>query len=379
LRIRDAKLLQMIRERRGLIMTVHSVFAKKWPAILALIFIGVLVTTAAWAAPIHDRLSAPQAEGAAVVPVIPYQGRLLDPSTGEPKADGTYAMTFRIYDAASSGNILWTETKDVGVSQGLFFTYLGDVTGLNPAFFDGGDRWLGVKVEADAETTPHMRLGFAPYAFWSVNADTLDGQDSSAFAPASHNHDDRYINTAGPDFISGNDAEAILIVEQTGSGPAIETTGGIHTDSITYNTARTHHVAIPGEAFQPGSNVNYVNTYGSGGAYIDATGFQALVAPVYPPDGANVVKVTAYFYDASSGDITARLSRLGFAGGYGVLGEVNSSGTSGYQNVTDTTIDMPTIDNTSGGYQAYVYSNAWDGNNLRIMGMVITYIINEAP
>lgn len=359
-------------------MTVHSAFAKKWSVIWVLIFIGVLVATAAWAAPTRDRLPAPRAEGAAVVPVIPYQGRLLDPSTGEPKADGTYAMTFRLYDAASGGNILWTETKDVGVSQGLFFTYLGDVTALDPALFDGADRWLGVKVETDAETIPRMHLGFAPYALWSANADALDGQDASAFAPGNHDHDSRYVNTAGPDSMSGNNSGPILKVQQTGGGPAIQTTGGIRTDGIAYNAARTHYLAIPGEAFQPGSNVNYFNTYGMGGAYI-ASGSGALVTPVYLPDGATVVRLTVYFDDASSSDMTVSLGRLSLmSGGYSHLAEVTSSGAGGYYNLSDTTINGPTIDNTNGGYQIYAYSNAWN-SDLKLMGVVVTYTVDEVP
>jgi len=123
---------------------------------------------------------------AATTHVLSYQGRLLDPSTGNPKADGAYTMTFRVYDAASGGNTLWTETKDVAVSKGLFSTLLGDTTALDPAVFDGNDRWLGVKVGADAETTPRMRLAFVPYATWARNAGLLNGQDSTFYQNANN-------------------------------------------------------------------------------------------------------------------------------------------------------------------------------------------------
>src|SRR5512139_2484874 len=52
-------------------------------------------------------------------PVIHYQGRLLDPSTGNPKPNGTYNMTFRIYDVAMGGTALWSEAKSVFVGNGL--------------------------------------------------------------------------------------------------------------------------------------------------------------------------------------------------------------------------------------------------------------------
>lgn len=118
--------------------------------------------------------------------VLSYQGRLADPATGAPKADGSYSMTFRIYDAATGGTILWTEIKDITVSKGLFATLLGDTTALAATIFDGNDRWLGVKVGGDTETTPRMRLAFAPYASYALNAGTLGGQNSAFYRNATN-------------------------------------------------------------------------------------------------------------------------------------------------------------------------------------------------
>jgi hypothetical protein len=220
----------------------------------------------------------------ALTHVINYQGRLVDPTTGAPKADGSYSMTFRIYDDAAAGATLWTEIKDITVSKGLFSTLLGDTTALPATVFDGNDRWLGVKVGADAETTPRMRLAFVPYATWAINAaalggqagafyrnasninagtvpdvridagitrdtevlglitaadglgsgldaDLLDGQSSDAFAATIHSHDDRYftegesdgryVNTSG-DLMSGSRSTPILSVTQSGVGSAIQ-------------------------------------------------------------------------------------------------------------------------------------------------------------
>lgn len=50
------------------------------------------------------------------------------------------------------------------------------------------------------------------------DADLVDGQDSSAFAVATHNHDGAYVNQSGPDSMAGSsDASAILSVTQSGS------------------------------------------------------------------------------------------------------------------------------------------------------------------
>ena len=111
--------------------------------------------------------------------MMKYQGRLLDPATGDPKPDGTYTMTFRIYDVSTGGTALWLETKDVEVKGGLFNTILGDVTSLPQGIFTGQDLWLGVKVGADLETSPRQQLLSMPYAIYAHNADTVDGMEGA--------------------------------------------------------------------------------------------------------------------------------------------------------------------------------------------------------
>jgi hypothetical protein len=128
----------------------------------------------------------------------------------------------------------------------------------------------------------------------------------------------------------------------------------------------------------PGSNVNYQNTYGMGGAYI-ASGSGALVAAVHLPHGATVTSFKVYFNDTSAADMDVWLARLSLAaGGYAILAELSSSGAGGYMNVTDNTIGSAVIDNTIFGYHVYAFSEGWS-SSLRIMGAVITYTINEAP
>ena len=58
--------------------------------------------------------------------LLQYQGRLADPGTGEAVIDGTYTMSFRLYDVESDGTALWNEIKDVSVQGGVFNAMLGD-------------------------------------------------------------------------------------------------------------------------------------------------------------------------------------------------------------------------------------------------------------
>ena len=246
----------------------------------------------------------------ALTHVLSYQGRLADPATGAPKADGSYSMTFRIYDAAAAGTTLWTEIKDIPVSKGLFSTLLGDTTALPTTLFDGNDRWLGVKVLSDAETAPRMRMAFVPYASWALNAgalegqnaafyrnasninagtladaqipaaitrddevitivkgadgsgsgvdaDLLDGQNSTAFAASTHNHDGAYVNQTGPDSMTGSsDTSAIFSVTQSGSQDGVFATtasteageGAIHGRAGTAGPAINSVAAVVGDS-----------------------------------------------------------------------------------------------------------------------------------
>jgi hypothetical protein len=112
-------------------------------------------------------------------PLLQYQGRLTDPGTGEPAADGSHTMTFRLYESASGGNELWTETKDVAVQDGVFSTILGDKTSLDQKVFDGRELWLGVKVGADTEATPRQRVLPVAYALSLVPGAQISNTISS--------------------------------------------------------------------------------------------------------------------------------------------------------------------------------------------------------
>ncbi|MBI3563600.1 MAG: hypothetical protein HY079_00220 [Elusimicrobia bacterium] len=96
---------------------------------------------------------------------VHFQGRLTDPATNAPR-DGAFDMTFKLYDAASGGTALYTETQTgVPVSNGAFSVQLGSTLGLSPDLFTGASMYLGVTVSPDAEMTPRQRLVMAPYAF----------------------------------------------------------------------------------------------------------------------------------------------------------------------------------------------------------------------
>jgi hypothetical protein len=132
------------------------------------------------------------------------------------------------------------------------------------------------------------------------------------------------------------------------------------------------YLVVGSEGFSPGSNVDYFNTYGCGGAYI-VSGSGALVAPLHLPQGATVTEFKVFFCDSSSYDMTVYLDRQNLEScGYSSMAQVTSSGSSGYSSQLDNTIAHPTIDNEHYSYHVYAYCSAWD-SNLKIKGALITY------
>lgn len=91
-----------------------------------------------------------------------YQGVLTD-AGGAFVPDGSYGLTFRLYDVAAGGAALWTEAHPaVTVTQGGFSVVLGLTTPIGLAF----DRtyYLGIEVAAEGEMTPRVRLASSPSA-----------------------------------------------------------------------------------------------------------------------------------------------------------------------------------------------------------------------
>jgi len=100
-----------------------------------------------------------------------YQGVLTDDG-GTVASDGTYQLTFSLYDAETTGNLEWTETHEaVAVTNGIFSVILGSTDPLSIGFDE--EYWLGVSVDGGAELTPRTRLTAAPYSlggdFWKLS------------------------------------------------------------------------------------------------------------------------------------------------------------------------------------------------------------------
>ncbi len=109
-------------------------------------------------------------------PVIPatfnYQGLLRNPDGS--LTTGTYTLTAKVYDAATAGLVLYTETfPNVTVRDGLFNIVLGDdPQGQDlQAALSAAPRYIGLTLVGQGdELIPRQRLHGVPWALYATNA-----------------------------------------------------------------------------------------------------------------------------------------------------------------------------------------------------------------
>jgi hypothetical protein len=95
-----------------------------------------------------------------------YQG-ILKSSTGLPVSDGSYSVTFSIFNVPSGGAALWIETQSVTTVSGLLTTTLGQFTPIPDSAVAGTAAYLQVAIASDPPLSPRTRLSSTPYSMVS--------------------------------------------------------------------------------------------------------------------------------------------------------------------------------------------------------------------
>ena len=126
------------------------------------------------------------AAGCGLTPQFSYQGRLTD-ANGSP-LNGTFTITFKLFDASTAGTEIYTQTKSVTVDDGLFEVEIGpsDATGtLDPESLTQ-PLWLELTINDGSVTetlSPRQRLYGAPYAFTLMAGSVISGNmDTTIFS-----------------------------------------------------------------------------------------------------------------------------------------------------------------------------------------------------
>ncbi len=293
----------------------------------------------------------------AVPNLINFQGILTD-TLGNPVPDGNYSVTFRIYDAASAGNIIWQEAQLVTTSQGLFTYILGSATPIPDTVFKSDQRWLGIQIGSNPELSPRTRLTSTPFAYVgnkadsAANADLLDGMNSSDFATVTHNHDlqyaalahnhdTTYVNVIGPDSVVSSSGTAFLGSASGSSSIDIIGVSGVGRNSSTGN-------AFGGIFSTSSSGTGY--KYGVYGSGLGNTASDVYGVSGYAQNSGSGFAYAGYFLTSSAGTGVH----------YGVAAQCNGT-------TTNATIGMiaTAINTSSGSVYGGRFNASQDGTGIR--------------
>jgi hypothetical protein len=243
-----------------------------------LLVIALIATAQVWARPLASPTGAPGPSAT----TVNYQGRLSD-SDGVP-LDGTYGMSFALYDAATDGNLVWgpEEHTAVEVSDGLFSVGLGSKTsGGIPTTTWNGNRYLEITVGGEtleprelirsvpiagmALTVPDGAISTEQIANGAVTSEKL------ALASASYQSYEKF-GTTSADFVPIPDAEVIIDLDTDGK-LLIIFAGDLHVDNAGSTVEMA--VTVDGELQSP-PKIEYVRAP----ANVRVTGSQSLLVDV---------------------------------------------------------------------------------------------------
>lgn len=162
---------------------------------------------------------------------INFQGKVTN-ANGTNVSNGSYTFVFKLYSVSSAGSAIWTESKSLTVTDGVFQTNLGDVTSLPGSVdFNTDNIYLGMAFNSDPEMSPRIQFTASPYAF---NSEKLGGLTASQFGqlnPSSAQSGS--LNVTGT-VQAGTSLQAPVVDTATGVGLAI---GGTNATSVTVGKA----------------------------------------------------------------------------------------------------------------------------------------------
>ncbi len=122
------------------------------PALL----LASLLSTSAWAVPA----------------TMHHQGRLFD-TTGAP-LDGSQDVTLAIFDVATGGTALWTETVTTDFDDGYYAQTFGLSTPMDAAVFANDALWAEITVGSGSPLATRIRLDSVAFAMRAGHADRAD-------------------------------------------------------------------------------------------------------------------------------------------------------------------------------------------------------------
>jgi hypothetical protein len=269
--------------------------------------------------------SASATPAAALGSAFTYQGQLRD---GAATANGSYDLTFRLYDALDGGAQIGSAVALSGVliQDGLFTVQLD----FGPSAFQGDRRYLEVQVGATV-LSPRQALTAAPYALhaasvpWSgisgVPADLADGDDGGQPSP--------YANVvivakSGGDFTSVQAALDSITTASAANPFLVYVAPGVYVEQVTLKP----YVTLEGSG-QGATIVRWTGGSSASSHSERATMIGASNATVRRLSIESVAQAGAYplgFYNMSSSPVISEVSITAINGSstYGMYNEASS-------------------------------------------------------
>jgi hypothetical protein len=262
--------------------------------------------------------SGPAGEPEVIAPgAIPIQGRLTD-ATGN-LLDGTYTVVFSLYETATGGTAICSQTRSITVVNGLFSDYLDNCYNQ----VTGQKVWLGIKVGTDDEMTPRQVILAVPYALALVPGATIisdiDGVlevesvgtsgDYDAFLAYADGTGEAVSGMAtGGSGVYGESLTGIGILGYSETGTAIQATG---TGIIASSAASYVWISGNNAIKYLDSDSTVINASGTGAAVIyrgAVAGTKGIVVPITisgPIYGQNVTITGLDIYWQGDTEFTA--------------------------------------------------------------------------
>lgn len=180
------------------------------PKRVAFLFIAILIFTGFALVSVEREVNA----ATGINQTINFQGKVVN-SNGTNVADGQYSFVFRIYDVASGGSHLWTETQgSVQVTAGVFRVSLGSVTPISGVDFNTDNIYLGINFNSDGEMTPRVRFATVPYAMNALKVAGLTVTDTTGTLTIANSKVFTVNNTIG---FSGTDGTTFTLPGASGT------------------------------------------------------------------------------------------------------------------------------------------------------------------
>jgi hypothetical protein len=168
----------------------------------------------------------------------------------------------------------------------------------------------------------------------------------------------------------------------------LEVAGNIKADSFAYTNPKTRHYTISGADFVTTRSTDTVLfNLGSGGVTMQNNiSGKRIVAPIHLPDGATMVKMTAYLYDASATDnLRVVFYRKTILSNFSPdnIGVVASTGSPAVTTAYETEVNSfsTLVDNSVYSYYMSVEPENFSGiwvSNMEIRAIIVEYTISGA-